>query len=329
MLDEYLFGQTNRVSSDAPVPVVSLDRRELRPGGAANVAANLKALGAEPALVGVIGEDLPGQVLRKEIASLGMEYCLITEPGRRTTHKTRIVARQQQMVRFDEESTTPLAASTAATLLRTVTSLRPPAVVLLSDHAKGVLTATVAAEVLRWATSHRVPVIVDPAGSDMAMYRGATYLTPNVTEAVGVFRLPLPNLAQCVAAGRKLMGETLAHGVLIKRGERGMVLVTPSVEYPVPANRRSVFDVTGAGDTVLATFGLGLAAKAEPQEAAILANVAAGVVVGKLGSASCSRHELSTELDTMGIALARPPSVRILPAPPLDSMEEAPSGRAP
>lgn len=310
MLDEYVWGEVRRISPEAPVPVVHLRRRTYRPGGAGNVAANVAALAGVPLLAGVVGQDAMAQALTESLQALGVDGVegLFSAPDRPTTVKSRIMGHHQQMLRVDTETTEPIPASLATQVLAWCQAhIDEVDACLLSDYAKGMLTPTLCQGVIALARSRDLPVIVDPKGRDYHKYAGATVITPNLAEtaaaaglqsdvseggasAVGAF-----DLALAVKALREHVGPT-TH-LLITRGADGMTLFDgEGASTHIPADARTVFDVTGAGDTVAATVSLGLAAGAALFQAASLASVAAGVVVGKVGTSTASPAELEERL---------------------------------
>jgi D-glycero-beta-D-manno-heptose-7-phosphate kinase len=295
MLDEFLWGRVSRISPEAPVPVVQVTRQTFHLGGAGNVAANVRSLGGAAVLAGVVGRDAAGERVREALDDAGVESRLVDLGGERpTTVKTRIVAHGQQVVRADHEDSADAPAHAEADLLESVRSeLSSCAALVVSDYEKGVVTASLLRRVLPLARRRRVPVLVDPKVRHFRLYRGATVVTPNELEteqATGV-RLDCP--AGLRAAGRRVLSLLGCRAVLVTRGEHGMSLFArgrPPLHVPTAA--REVFDVTGAGDSVIATMALALAAGASLAEAAVLANCAAGVVVGKLGTAQASPEEV-------------------------------------
>lgn len=291
MLDQYWFGDAERISPEAPVPVVRVLRTDARLGGAANVALNIQTLGAQAALMSVAGEDEAGHTLRTLLADRGIESLLQTDPTIKTTVKLRIIARQQQMLRADFENapTSEVLAAILGAYEREVT--RADAVVL-SDYGKGGLNHI--GEMIRQARAAGVPVLVDPKGSNYDRYKGATLITPNRAElslVVGTWS----SEAELRGKAQRLREELELKALLLTRSEEGMTLYTDAGELTVPAQAREVFDVSGAGDTVIAVTAAMLAAGADLNEAVRVANRAGGIVVGKLGTASVSYSELFGE----------------------------------
>jgi rfaE bifunctional protein kinase chain/domain len=277
MLDRYWFGDAERISPEAPVPVVKIVRTEERPGGAANVARNVAALGARATLLSVTGADEPGAALERLLAGEGVR-----------TVKLRVIARQQQLLRIDFE--TAPSHEVLSDKLADFDRLLPEAgVVILSDYGKGGLTHI--ATMIARARAAGKPVLVDPKGEDWAKYRGATLITPNKGEfrqVVGRWR----DDAELLAKAQALRTQLDLSALLVTRSEEGMSLFTAAGADPIPALAREVFDVSGAGDTVIATLGVLLGAGAPMGTAMRIANQAAGVVVGKLGTATVTPDEL-------------------------------------
>lgn len=296
MLDRFLIGRVSRMSPEAPVPVVVFDHEEQRLGGAANVAHNLRALGASVDLVGVIGQDDSGAALRAELAARGIHGAgLITDPSRRTTTKVRVVTtRHQQVARIDYESPSEAAAAVEQALVaQVVARAGSTQVLLVSDYQKGAITRRAMAEIVAFAHANGIPVVVDPKVPHLDYYTGATMVTPNHVEAESAANLRIDTHEDAQKAAEALRQRLKVTSVLITRGEYGMWLTYPGVEGYLPAAAREVADVTGAGDTVLATLGLALAAGATAAEAVRLANEAAGIVVGKFGVATVEPEELA------------------------------------
>ena len=288
MLDRYWFGDVSRISPEAPVPVVRIARLEERPGGAANVARNAAALGASVELLAVVGEDEAGASLARLLGQERVTARLTRDPALHTTVKLRVIGRQQQLLRIDFEDL-PAQAALEAKLNDFEACLRTGQVVILSDYAKGALTHV--ERMIRTARAAGKTVLVDPKGDDYEKYRHATLLTPNRSEfreVVGTWK----SEADFVARARKLREELEIDALLVTRSEEGMTLVTESDVLAVPAMAKEVFDVTGAGDTAIATLGTMLAAGLSLADAVHWANRAAGIVVGRLGTAVVQPDEL-------------------------------------
>jgi D-beta-D-heptose 7-phosphate kinase / D-beta-D-heptose 1-phosphate adenosyltransferase len=289
MLDRYWSGDTERISPEAPVPVVRVRQMEERPGGAANVALNAAALGARVSLLGLAGADAEADVLQQQLDAAGIDCRLRRLAGVRTITKLRVLSRHQQLLRLDFEQS--FDAEAGAHLRADLQSLVHHAdVLLLSDYAKGTLAGI--EELIALAHAARLPVLVDPKGRDFARYRGATVLTPNQQEFEAVVGA-CTSEAELERQARRLLLQLDLQALLITRGERGMSLI--ACEQPalhLPARALEVFDVTGAGDTVIATLATALAAGDTLADATVLANAAAGIVVGKLGAAVLSVTEL-------------------------------------
>jgi rfaE bifunctional protein kinase chain/domain len=288
MLDRYWFGEVERISPEAPVPVVKIARSEERPGGAANVARNASALGAQATLLSVVGGDEAGAALLKLLEGDRVRSSLLRDPALATTVKLRVIGRQQQLLRIDFE-TAPSHEVLAAKLADYERLVHDADVVILSDYGKGGLTHI--AEMIDRARAAGKRVLVDPKGDDYARYRNASVLTPNraeLREVVGRWKDEADLTARAEALRRDLALEAL----LVTRSEEGMTLFTADGAQTIPAQAREVYDVSGAGDTVIATLGVMLAAGAPLHEAVRIANEAAGVVVGKLGTAVVHPQEL-------------------------------------
>lgn len=295
MLDEYLWGKTDRISPEAPVQVVDIVREELRLGGAGNVVNNLVTLGAQVSVCSVVGDDENGWTLLKDFSRRNVAIeAIFRDSGRRTSRKTRVVAANQQIVRIDRESRIPLSPEMESTVCQWITANVPSfQVVLLSDYLKGVLTPRVIATVVAVAKEHGIPVLADPKGIDYSRYTGTTILTPNRKEAEAASGITINDELSLTAAANNIMNSTGLEYLLITRSEEGMSLFSltaPVVHIPTVA--REVFDVSGAGDTVLAVLAAALASGMEMPEAAALANVAAGIAVSKLGTSTVSPDEI-------------------------------------
>jgi rfaE bifunctional protein kinase chain/domain len=292
MLDRYWFGEVSRISPEAPVPVVKVQRSEERLGGAANVARNAAAVGAQTALLSVVGDDDAGKTLARLLAEGGIDAGLHVDRKIDTTVKLRVIGRQQQLLRIDFE-TTPSHEILDAKLAEFERRVKQCDVVILSDYGKGGLTHI--AEMIRLARAAGKPVLVDPKGDDYAKYAGATVITPNrseLREVVGRWG----SEEELFAKSQQLRAELNLEALLVTRSEEGMTLFAGNETHHQPAQAREVFDVSGAGDTVIATLAVMLAAGADWDEAIHTANVAAGIVVGKLGTAVVTRDELAAAL---------------------------------
>jgi len=303
ILDRYRIGDAHRLSPEAPIPVLRPTRNHDTPGGAANVAMNVASLGGNAVLAGVIGDDDAGKAISRLIGDKA-ESALIVAPGRPTTCKTRFIAGAQQLLRLDEETTAALDAETAAALLRRIEQALPTIdVVILSDYAKGVLCDAVLGQLLDLIAAHRKPVIADPKRPDFRAYRGVTVLTPNELEVRVATHIDAAFDAEADRAGRAALEATGGDAVLVKRSAKGLTLVCrgePARHFPTMA--REVADVSGAGDTVVAALAVALAAGASLPEAATLANITAGISVGKPGTATVARAELLNALHSHGLA---------------------------
>jgi rfaE bifunctional protein kinase chain/domain len=296
MLDEFLWGDVTRISPEAPVPVVDIKRESTHLGGAANVLANLLALGAQACVIGVIGDDFAGERIQSSVndkSTLQTDGLLIADKSRPTTIKTRIIAQQQMVVRADREHRAPVDAQTESRIIAAVkTAMTGAQALIVSDYDKGVVTPRILSEVLPGAYG-RMPVLIDPKIRNFDSYRPATLVTPNHHEALRLANLEEDSDAALQTAARMIRARLGCDAVLITRGDRGMMLFEGERDpVHVETAAREVYDVTGAGDTVIATLAAALAAGASMTEAAVLANQAAGIVVGKLGTATASAQEV-------------------------------------
>jgi D-beta-D-heptose 7-phosphate kinase/D-beta-D-heptose 1-phosphate adenosyltransferase len=298
MLDEYLFGEVNRISPEAPVPVMRVQREHAVLGGAANVAANLKAAGCEPLLVGTLQMDIAGQRLRSILGGLDIRQdWLVEDPTRPTIIKTRVIGQQQQMLRIDREDTGPFAAKAVASICESLNrALDEAGALIISDYAKGVVNAEVMERVRAVCRAKDIPWIVDPKPSHMDLYHGATLMTPNTKELTELTGVPAKADAEVAKAGGALMKTLGLQGLLVTRSEKGMALFAPENSHRepwlIPTEALEVFDVSGAGDTVIAIFTAAISTGADWQTAAMLANAAAGIVVGKVGTATATPKEI-------------------------------------
>lgn len=290
MLDRYWYGATDRISPEAPVPVVHVTRKDERPGGAGNVALNIAALGAKASLVSMVGNDNEADVLEQKLQTAGIHCCLKREKDKPTITKLRIISHNQQLIRMDFEEAFYQHSETSPLLENCINALADTKLIVMSDYGKGAMGSQ--QPIIQAARKAKVPILVDPKGRDFSIYRGATLLTPNYKEfetVVGVCH----NEAEIIEKGLRLIDELSLEALLITRGAQGMTLLRKGEpEFHLPAKSREVYDVTGAGDTVIATLGAAIAAGAELTMAVALANRAASIVVGKLGAATVSVPEL-------------------------------------
>jgi len=295
ILDHYVMGRVSRISPEAPVPVVHVESETLRLGGAANVFNNILALGGKADLCGVIGADESGRLLLKELGkSRSGRGGVIIDHDRPTTRKSRVIAHNQQIVRYDMEGRQELKGTLQKRLLRYVESrIRELSCIVVSDYAKGVVSAALMTELTRMAALRKIPIIVDPKVEHFSYYKGVTVMTPNhleATQAAGLNGDDDQTINQAGAVIRQRLG---CQSVLITRGEKGMSLYEgEGTSWHLPTQARQVYDVTGAGDTVIGTLALALATGANMRAAATLANHAAGIVVGMVGTATVSPKQL-------------------------------------
>ena len=297
MLDRYWFGATGRISPEAPVPVVNIDRDDLRPGGAANVAVNIASLGTKATLLGVVGEDEQAVLLENLVIRHGVATEFVRSRASQTITKLRIVSRNQQLMRLDFEAACVAGdpADREALYARYCAILPEVDAVVLSDYGKG--TLQIAADLIAAARRAGKPVLVDPKGCDYSRYAGATVITPNLAEFEAVAGRCACE-ADLACKGAAMRKELALDALLVTRSEKGMTLLLRDMApIHLPALAREVFDVTGAGDTVIATLGAALAAGKDILSACMLGNLAAGIVVGKLGTAAVTSRELEMALD--------------------------------
>ena len=307
MLDRYVYGAVNRVSPEAPIPILSVERDVAMPGGAGNVVRNLTALGSAVAFVSVVGDDQAGSDLTGLIGGQpNVEPWLLVQGGRTTTTKTRYIAQGQQLLRADHEIVAPIHPKLAERLVRiTQDALTATTVTVLSDYAKGVLTGDVPARIIAAARAANRRVVVDPKGCDYGRYAGADVITPNRRELAEATGLPVDSEDALVRAAQVLRA---AHGfgaVLVTRAEDGMSLIGEGEPHHFPAEAAEVFDVSGAGDTVVAALAAGLAAGLDLHVAVRLSNIAAGIVVGKVGTSVAREADLLAALSPQGNALRK------------------------
>lgn len=298
ILDHYYFGDVDRISPESPVPIVELKDEKFVLGGAGNVARNLAALGSQVFLIGCIGKDQSGKSLKSLVKKAGIEGNFIIEtPDRPTTLKTRVISGGQQMLRLDKEVKTDVDNKVLNTLKKFLKG-NPSKIqlLILSDYSKGFLSQDVLDFLIKWSHQNKIPVVVDPKGDDYRKYKGVDWITPNRKEAYAASRLTSTQPVDEIA--KDLSSHTRCQGILITLGADGMFVQQKKsnkwVGEIIPTQAQEVFDVTGAGDTVIAIFGYGLASGLEPLEAAKLANAGAGIVVGKSGAATVNLQELGT-----------------------------------
>ncbi len=299
MIDEYLWGEVDRISPEAPVQIVSVTNEDYTLGGSGNVVNNLAALGAKVYAAGVIGAGRDGQLLLNKFNELGVDTAgIIQEPDRPTTRKTRIIASNQHVLRIDRETREGISNHTLDVLLRFIEDKLPEVdVVLISDYGKGLITNNLMSRLIGAAQKHGKITIADPKGIDFSKYSGVSLLTPNKKEAALAAGVEITNDSTLFEAGARILAATGINKLLITCGKDGMVLFEKNKKpYKIRAEARQVYDVSGAGDTVLAVIGLAIASGASFEDGAALANTAAGIVVGKVGTATVSIKELTSAL---------------------------------
>ncbi|CAK0769002.1 D-beta-D-heptose 7-phosphate kinase / D-beta-D-heptose 1-phosphate adenylyltransferase [Gammaproteobacteria bacterium] len=316
MLDRYLWGEVGRISPEAPVPVVRLLRQSENPGGAANVALNLRGLGLPVTLAGLIGTDAEGIRMAALLAAAGIDNSgIVSFPDRPTSCKTRVIGEHQQMLRIDVEDISPLTTDITAALSERFQSLlaQGPAAVILSDYGKGVLTPDLCQAIITTGRAAGIPILVDPKGRDYTRYYGATLLSPNRAELALATGIPSRDLDALLAAGEQLRATLDLRYLLVTLGDQGMTLLDGAAPIHIPAVAQEVYDVSGAGDTVIATTAAGLVAGLPIRDALRLANLAAGLVIGKVGTTPITAAELATAL-TSDHARAQSEKIFTLPA---------------
>ncbi len=291
MLDKYYFGEVTRISPEAPVPINRVTKIKETLGGAANVAHNLALLGCKTSLVAQIGLENHGETLAEKLISRGIDISGVIRTDKPTTTKIRVIGGNQQMLRLDFEDTAEIGAEKI--LPKVFERLENVDAVIISDYGKGVCTEKICAEIIRECRQKNKIVVVDPKGDDWQKYSGASFITPNLKELNAVLPKKIQNVdEQIEIAARKIIAEFNLSGLVVTRSAKGLTLIDGEKISHIKARAQEVFDVSGAGDTVIAVFALGLAGKLEPELAAYLANAAAGVVVAKVGTYAVSRAEL-------------------------------------
>lgn len=297
MLDEYIFGRVERISPEAPVPVVEEKNRNWVPGGAGNVVSNLRSLNAQVIACGVIGTDLEAIKLKEKLYSLGLEkenLQLIELNDRPTTRKTRILAGNQQICRLDLENHNPIDNKIRSQILKNIESIiSSVSAVVLSDYDKGVIGPDLINEVVKLSNQHKIPVTVDPQITHFGAYQNVFILTPNHHEVGRFLGRKLSSDQEIEQAGVELLERLHCNHVLITRGEKGMTLISPNRVKHVPTVAREVFDVTGAGDTVISVLTLALASNMDLDYSVELSNFGAGIVVGRIGAATLMPQDLA------------------------------------
>jgi len=295
MVDEYIWGKASRISPEAPVPVVEVGEQSYVLGGASNVANNIRSLQGEVCLVGVIGQDETGKMLLQDLESKGINTeGIMVDSTRPTTLKTRIIAHNQQVVRIDREKRSPLEKSLEERIIRHLQEIIEKIdALIISDYGKGVITPYLSAQLIALARRYGKVIAVDPKGSDYSKYKGAAILTPNKKETETALNTELNTEEKLMEGGKNLLADLALDSLLVTRGEQGMSLFLQDGEvFHIPAVTSKVYDVTGAGDTVISTLVLALAAGASLKEATLLSNYAAGVVVKKVGTSTVTVEEI-------------------------------------
>lgn len=301
ILDRFVWGSVKRISPEAPVPVVNVQKESYMPGGALNVANNIRTLQGTVFPCGVVGRDLEGRMLLKTMRREGIETggVLYGHGGRQTSLKTRIIAHSQQVVRFDRETAEDIPAKSITDILRFVRQkIKAVDVIIIEDYGKGVVQPALLREIVGLAKRLKKPVIVDPKEKHFSYYRGVTAITPNRAEAYGALENGRHGKEYTIhEVGKKLLSKLRCEAVLMTLGEDGMALFERKGSVTqIPTAAREVYDVSGAGDTVIAVFSMAVAAGADLKEAAFLSNMAAGIVVGKLGTATVTPDEIEEAL---------------------------------
>lgn len=295
ILDEFIWGKVSRISPEAPVPVVWVSSENFMPGGASNVANNISSLGGQVYLAGVVGNDDRGKVLTSLLKEKGVNCDgIFTDDSRPTTQKTRVIAHHQQVVRIDREESRPLHEQKVEQVVNFIKQCLPQVdALIIEDYGKGVIVPRLVKEAVKIAKRHQKVITVDPKETHFSYYQGVTTITPNHHEAGSAVGFEIKDEESLSRAGNKLLQKLNCESVLITRGENGMALFQKSKPvFKIPTVAQEVFDVSGAGDTVIGTYTIARAAKASPTEAAYISNCAAGIVVGKVGVAVTNPAEL-------------------------------------
>jgi len=301
MLDEFIWGKVSRISPEAPVPVVDVNSESMMLGGAANVVANLHGLGGEVYLAGVIGKDRAGEIVRKELRKRKISAeGLVVDGGRRTILKSRVIAHSQQVVRMDRENREDIEEPLLNQLMGYIKSLIPKIdALIISDYGKGTVTKKLLQALLPLVRENQKCITVDPKLANFFNYRKVTLITPNQTEVERALGVEIKSELDLFSAGKEILRRLNCESLLVTRGEEGMTLFEPNRKpVNIPTLAREVYDVTGAGDTVISTLTLALAVGTNKEEAARLANLAAGIVVGEVGTAAIMQKELLEAIDS-------------------------------
>jgi rfaE bifunctional protein kinase chain/domain len=300
MIDEYLWGSVERISPEAPVPVVSIEKESHALGGAGNVINNLRAMGAKVFAIGTAGTGKAGKMIFEKLSELGVETdCIVSEPERPTTRKTRVIASNQQVLRIDKELKKQITSHTLEKLMSMIeTKMDLVDIIIISDYDKGLVTKELVERTTALAQKYKIFTLADPKSLNFLKYFNVSILTPNMKEAGLAANIDIVTDQDLAQAGEKIMKQAGLEKLLITCGKDGMVLFEKGVSpHSIASKARQVFDVSGAGDTVIALLGLGLAAGASFRDSAMVANAAAGIVVAKVGTATASIHELSQALE--------------------------------
>ena len=298
MLDKYYFSEVTRISPEAPVPIAKIFEVRETLGGAANVAHNLALLGCQTSLIGQIGRDNHGEIFLSKLKSLGVDFSGVIETSKPTTTKIRVISGHQQMIRLDFEDSSELDGISSDKLLKNFTEqLKNADAVIISDYGKGVCTKKVCREIIGACRAQKKPVIVDPKGDNWQKYFDASFITPNLKELNAILPKKISNDdVQIEESAKKVVDEFNLRGLIVTRSAEGLSLIDGEKISHIKARAQEVFDVSGAGDTVIAVFALALAGKLDSDVAAYLANIAAGVVVAKVGTYALNREELLNAL---------------------------------
>ena len=301
MLDKYFFGEVTRISPEAPVPITHVLKTKDQLGGAANVAHNLALLGADTSIVGFIGDDHYGETLTEKLLARGIDYFDLVRTAHPTTTKIRVIGGHQQMIRLDFEDVSPVEPADYDQLVANVRNkLDEVDAVIISDYGKSVCTEEVCRKIIKMCRKRGTTVLVDPKCRDWTRYAGAGFVTPNFKEYREMLDMPIKNVdADIEGSARSVIEKFALDGLLVTRSEHGLTLIEGARVEHIKAKAQDVFDVSGAGDTVIAVFALGLAGRLEPFEAAYLANIAAGIVVARVGTYAVSREELLKRLEEL------------------------------